>query len=249
MNLMASMDIRFDGKRVLVTGAGKGIGREIAVLLSQLGAKVIAVSRAEADLATLRQEIDAETIAVDLADAQKAHDAAVQAGRVDLLVNNAGISIPQSFLDTTVEAFDQTLAVNVRAAFIISQVVARGMIERGQGGAIVNLSSQSSMVGLLDHTAYCASKGALDQLTRVMAVELGPHQIRVNAVNPTVTLTPMAEMAWSDPVKSGAMKARIPLGRFASPLDVAHTVAYLLSEQADMIHGTTLPVDGGFLAS
>jgi NAD(P)-dependent dehydrogenase (short-subunit alcohol dehydrogenase family) len=123
------------------------------------------------------------------------------------------------------------------------------MIERGQGGAIVNLSSQSSMVGLLDHTAYCASKGALDQLTRVMAVELGPHQIRVNAVNPTVTLTPMAEMAWSDPVKSGAMKARIPLGRFASPLDVAHTVAYLLSEQADMIHGTTLPVDGGFLAS
>lgn len=246
---MTSMNIRFDGKRALVTGAGKGIGHEIAVLLSQLGAAVIAISRAEADLASLRQRIGAETIAVDLADAQAAYDAATRAGRVDLLVNNAGISIPQSFLDTTIEAFDETMAVNVRAAFIISQVVARGMVERGQGGAIVNLSSQSSMVGLLDHTAYCASKGALDQLTRVMAVELGPHQIRVNAVNPTVTLTPMAEMAWSDPVKSGAMKARIPLGRFASPLDVAHTVAYLLSEQADMIHGAMVPVDGGFLAS
>ena len=105
------------------------------------------------------------------------------------------------------------------------------------------------MVGLADHAAYCASKGALDQLTRVMALELGPQQIRVNAVNPTVTLTPMGEMAWSDPDKSRSMKAKIPLGRFARPIDVAHAVAYLLSDQAAMIHGVTLPVDGGFLAT
>jgi L-xylulose reductase len=138
--------------------------------------------------------------------------------------------------------------VNVRAALIVSQVVASGMISRGEGGAIVNVSSQSSMVGLVDHAAYCASKGGIDQLTRVMAIELGPHQIRVNAVNPTVTMTPMGEMAWSDPVKSGPMQARIPLGHFAQPLDVAHAVAYLLSAEAAMIHGIMLPVDGGFLA-
>jgi NAD(P)-dependent dehydrogenase (short-subunit alcohol dehydrogenase family) len=123
------------------------------------------------------------------------------------------------------------------------------MIARGQGGAIVNLSSQASQVALADHAAYCASKGALDQLTRVMALELGPHQIRVNAVNPTVTLTSMGALAWGDPAKGDPMKAKIPLGRFALPRDVAHAVAYLLSDQADMIHGVTLPVDGGFLAT
>ncbi len=243
------MKIRFEGKRALVTGAGKGIGREIALLLARLGATVIAISRTAADLESLRQEMGGEMIVADLGDADVARAAASRAGRVDLLVNNAGISIPQSFLETTVEAFDATLAVNVRAALLVSQVVSRGMIERGEGGAIVNLSSQASMVGLLDHAAYCASKGALDQLTRVMALELGPHQIRVNAVNPTVTLTPMGEMAWSDPAKSGPMKARIPLGRFARPLDIAHAVAYLLSNEADMITGTMLPVDGGFLSA
>lgn len=243
------MQQRFAGKRALVTGAGKGIGREIARLLVNQGATVVALSRSAQDLETLRQEIGCETITVDLGDAQAARAAVEQAGQIDLLVNNAGISIPQSFLETSVEAFDATLAVNVRAVMIISQVVARGMIARGQGGAIVNLSSQASMIGLLDHTAYCASKGALDQLTRVMALELGPYQIRVNAVNPTVTLTPMGEMAWSDPAKSGPMKGRIPLGRFARPIDIAHAVAYLLSEEADMITGTTLPVDGGFLSA
>ena len=103
------------------------------------------------------------------------------------------------------------------------------------------------MVALADHTAYCASKGALDQLTRMMALELGKHQIRVNAVAPTVTLTPMGEMAWGDPAKSGPMLKRIPLGRFAKPVHVARVVAYLLSEESDMVHGAVLPVDGGFL--
>jgi NAD(P)-dependent dehydrogenase (short-subunit alcohol dehydrogenase family) len=242
------MDIRFDGKRVMVTGAGKGIGREIALLMASCGASVVAVSRTQVDLLSLEQQIGCEIIVADLVQADEALQAAQAAGKIDLLVNNAGISIPQSFLETTIGAFDETMAVNVRAAFIVSQVIARGMIERGQGGAIVNVSSQSSLVGLADHTAYCASKGALDQLTRVMALELGPHQIRVNSINPTITLTPMADMAWSDPQKSAPMKSRISLGRFAKPIDVAHAVAYLLSEQADMIHGAILPIDGGFLA-
>jgi NAD(P)-dependent dehydrogenase (short-subunit alcohol dehydrogenase family) len=244
-----NMDIRLSNKRALVTGAGKGIGREIAKLLARLGAKVVAVSRSMDDLVSLASEIGCETIAADLSNAKVARKAAEGAGPIDLLVNNAGISIPQSFLQTTSEAFDQTMAVNVRASLIMSQVVAGRMIAAKRPGAIVNISSQASMVGLMDHTSYCASKGALDQLTRVMALELGPYNIRVNAVNPTVTLTPMGEMAWGDPAKSRPMLAKIPLGRFAKPGDVAHAVAYLLSDQADMIHGVTLPVDGGFLAT
>jgi NAD(P)-dependent dehydrogenase (short-subunit alcohol dehydrogenase family) len=246
------MDIRLDGKRALVTGAGKGIGREIAAVLTRCGAEVVAVSRTKEDLDSLAREIACRTITADLADARQAVRAAEQAlqgGPIHCLVNNAGISIPQPLLDTSVEAFDRTMAVNVRAVMLITQVIARDMIRRGDGGAVVNLSSQASMIGIRDHAAYCASKGALDQLTRVMALELGPHQIRVNAVNPTVTLTPMGEMAWGDPKKSGPMLARIPLGRFAKPLHVANAVAYLLSNQSDMIHGAVLPVDGGFLAT
>lgn len=242
------MHIDFSGKRALVTGAGKGIGRTISHHLSDLNAHVIAVSRSPDDLRSLAAETGCTTIVADLGDPLQARQAAEQAGDVHLLVNNAGISIPQSFLETTIEAFEKTIAINVRAALIVSQVVARGMIERGGGGAIVNLSSQASMVGLADHLAYCVSKGGLDQLTRVMALELGPHNIRVNAVQPTVTLTPMADMAWADPTKRRRMLDKIPLGRFARPIDVAHAVAYLLSAQADLIHGAMLPIDGGFLA-
>jgi NAD(P)-dependent dehydrogenase (short-subunit alcohol dehydrogenase family) len=243
------MNIRFDDKRICVTGAGKGIGREIALLLAELGAHVLAVSRTQSDLDALRGEIHCECVCADLSDADAARRAALQCGRIDLLVNNAGISIPQSFLETDADAFDRTLAVNARAALLFGQAAARDMIARAEGGAIVNVSSQASQVGLADHAAYCASKGALDQLTRVMALELGPHNIRVNAVNPTVTLTPMGEMAWGDPAKSTPMLAKIPLGKFARPRDVAHAVAYLLSDYAAMIHGVCLPVDGGFLAT
>jgi NAD(P)-dependent dehydrogenase (short-subunit alcohol dehydrogenase family) len=228
----------FKGKRILVTGAGKGIGRETVLLLAQQGADVVAISRTASDLHALQETVGCQT-----------RQAAETAGVVDGLVNNAGISILQPFLETTLEAFDQIMAVNVRAALIVSQVVAHKMIENHLPGAIVNVSSQSSMRAVKDHTAYCTSKGALDQLTRMMALELGPHNIRVNSVHPTVTLTPMGEMAWSDPAKSGPVLARIPLGHFAQPVDVAQAIAYLLGDQARMIHGALLPLDGGFLVS
>jgi NAD(P)-dependent dehydrogenase (short-subunit alcohol dehydrogenase family) len=228
------MSGKFQGKRALVTGAGKGIGREIVGCLAREGAEVVALSRTAADLKSLEAETGCRTITVDLSQAAEARRAAEEAGDIDLLVNNAGISILEPFLTTS--------------RLVISQVMAGKLIARKKPGAIVNLSSQGSMVGLRDHASYCSSKGALDQLTRVMALELGPHKIRVNAVNPTVVLTPMGEMAWSDPAKAAPMLARIPIGRFAKPVDVAEAVLFLLSDEAAMIHGVMLPVDGGFLA-
>jgi L-xylulose reductase len=243
------MRIDFTGKRVLVTGAGKGIGRDVAMTLSEYGAEVVAISRAQVDLDTLKAAISCQVIQADLANAEQARQAADSAGEIDLLVNNAGITNLQSFFDTTLEAFDEIMAVNVRAVLVVSQVITRKMVARGTPGAIVNVSSQSSMRALQDHTAYCASKGALDQLTRMMALELGPHDIRVNAVNPTVTLTPMGEFAWSDPLKRNGMMARIPLKRFATPRDVSEVIAFLLSDQARMLNGVVLPIDGGFLVT
>lgn len=250
MNTTGAVDRRneFSGKRVLITGAGKGIGRAAALLLAARGASVVAVSRSADDLRLLEREIGCETHAVDLADAAAARKAALAAQPIDLLVNNAGIARLQPFLDVDVEAFDETMAVNVRAAMIVAQACARGMIERGRGGAIVNVSSISAHIGFALHAAYCASKAALDALTRVMAVELGAYGIRTNAVNPTVTLTPMGEKAWSDPDKAAQMLSRIPLKRFVQPDEVAQTIAYLLGDESRMINGASLAVDGGFLA-
>jgi len=239
----------FAGKTVLITGAGKGIGRTTAQLMAQRGARVIALSRAADDLKTLNEETGCETLCADLADASAALEAARAAQPVDLLVNCAGTVELQPFLDTTVEAFDRTIAVNLRAALIVSQQCARSMIERGVKGAIVNVSSVAAQIGFPFHAAYCASKSGVDGLTRVMAIELGEHGIRVNAVNPTVTMTPMGEKAWSDPAKSGPVLARIPLHRFVQPLEVANTIAYLLSDESSMVNGVSMIVDGGLLVA
>lgn len=237
----------FKGKRIIVTGAGKGIGRATVQLLVEYGATVVALSRDPKDLETLAAETGCETIAVDLADAVATREAAKKAQPVDLVVNCAGTTTLEPFLEASVESFQHLYAVNVIAAMIVAQESARSMIERGVKGSIVNVSSLSSFIGFADHAAYCASKGGLDGLTTVMANELGRQGIRVNAVNPCVTLTPMAVKAWSDPAKSEPMLSRIPLGRFIEPREVAETIAYLLSDKASMINGVALPVDGGFL--
>lgn len=237
----------FDNQRVIVTGAGKGIGRATAVMLAARGAHVIALSRSVDDLATLAAEIGCDTLPVDLADAGAAREAAERALPADLLVNCAGTTDLASFLDTESDSFDRIMAVNCRAPMIVAQAYARARIAAGAGGAIVNVSSVSSTIGLADHTAYCASKGALDAMTRVMATELGRKGIRVNAVNPVVTLTPMAAKAWSDPEKAAPMLGRIPQGRFVQPNEVASAICYLLSDEAAMVNGICMPVDGGFL--
>jgi L-xylulose reductase len=240
--------MEFSGKRALVTGAGKGIGRVLAKMLADRGARVVALSRSKADLDELRAEIDCEILQVELADAAATRAAARAAQPIDLLVNNAAWTKLEPFVDTSIEAFDEIMAINVRAPMIIGQETARSMIDGGRKGAIVNVSSTAAFHGLADHTAYCASKGALDAMTRVMMTELGPHGIRVNSINPVLTLTPMAAKAWADKAKADKMLARIPLGRFAIPEDIAEVICFLLSDRASMVHGICMPVDGGFLA-
>jgi L-xylulose reductase len=259
------MEITFAGKRALVTGASKGIGRDIALALAKCKARVAIMGRDEKDLLKLKTEISkfnananwgpdywCTTIVADLADAEQARhaaEAAVAEGPVDLLVNNAGVAHLEPFLETKVENWDHTMNVNVRAVYIVSQVVARHLVARKAPGAIVNISSQASMIGVRDHAAYCASKGALDQLTRVMALELGQHNIRVNCVNPTVVMTDMGKKNWSDPEKAKTMLSSIPLGRFADVREVTDAVLFLLSDRASCINGVMLPIDGGFLAT
>lgn len=239
----------FQGKTVMLTGAGKGIGRALAGMLVARGAQVHALTRSAADVEALRRVPGIVAQQVDLAD-PAATRAAVRAGLpCDYLINNAGTTELQPFLDTTVEAFDHLIAVNTRAPMIVAQDYARDRIARGLPGAIVNVSSVASFIGLADHAAYCASKAGLDGLTRVMARELGPHGIRVNAVNPTVTLTPMAVKAWSDAAKAAGMLSRIPLGHFATPEEVAEVILFLLSDAAAMLHGLAMPVDGGFMSA
>jgi len=237
------------GKRILVTGAGKGIGREICVQLAKHGAAVTALSRTQADLDSLKKEVPCDTVLCDLEDEKQIQECLGHAEPFDGLVNNAGVTALSPFLDMPITDFDRVMSVNCRSVFIVSQLVARAMVKHNRPGAIVNVSSVASTRAFKDHTSYCASKGALDQLTRMMALELGPHRIKVNSVNPTVVLTDMGRKAWGDQAKAAPVLNRIAMQQFAEPAHVAQTVLFLLSPMSDMIQGAMLPIDGGFLIS
>jgi len=194
---------RFDisGKIALVTGASRGIGRSIALTLADGGADIIATARNEEELKELVSEIkcrgrNAAYIVADLSSTKEAISMANRAlevfGRIDILVNNAGVSLPQPAIEVTEEAWDTTMNVNLKSLFFITQVIGKKMIERKKG-KIINISSQAGIVGLEDHAAYCASKGGLILLTKVLAIEWEKYGINVNAVAPTVILTPMGE--------------------------------------------------------
>ncbi|XP_018495323.1 L-xylulose reductase [Galendromus occidentalis] len=237
----------FKGKTAMVTGAGTGIGRVICKQLREAGAHVIAVGRNPEDLDSLRAECPGiETKCCNLAD-WDATERALKYSKVDLLVNNAGVAILESVGEITDKAFSATMNVNTKAVINVTQCCLPSM-KANKRGAIVNMSSQASIAALKDHAVYSASKAAMDALTRVFALELGPYNIRVNSVNPTVTMSPMAMVGWADETKSKEMKSKIPLGRFAQPEEVANTVLYLLSDRSSMITGTCLPIDGGFTA-
>ena len=241
-----AMNISFTGKRVLITGAGRGIGRALALRVAACGGHVIALSRTQAHLDTLKAECPSvETVACDLTDWEATRAAVEALGPVHCLVNNAGILIFEPFLEARKETLDNIFDVNLKAVINVSQVVARGMVARGEGGVIVNMSSQLGRTTKPGGAFYCASKAALDHLTRVMTLELGPHGIRVNCVSPTVVETDMTKFVWDNPERAAASLKRIPLGRFASVEDVVNATLFLLSDRASLISGVTMPVDGG----
>ena len=233
------------GKRILITGAGQGIGRAIAQHVAQCGGTVIGLSRSAAPLEELANDLGCETLCWDLMETEGLEKALQRSFPFHGLVNNAGMTALAPFIDHQVDDYDSVMSVNVKAAMIVSQIVAQGMLQEGCSGSIVNISSVASSIGVPDHTAYCASKGALEAITRVLAVELGPAGIRANCICPTVTMTEMGIKAWSDEAKRSAILKRIPLGRFVEPLDVARLAVFLLSDASSMITGQALNIDGG----
>lgn len=240
--------MQFSGKSVIITGAGKGIGRACAKAMAERGARVVALSRTQSDLDSLEAETGARGIRVDLADVAATRAAMADAGICDFLINSAGINVLESVTDMTEAGYEAVLGINLRAALITCQEFARARIAAGGGGAIVNITSIAGHRGFQDHLCYAASKAGLEGASRVMAKELGPHGIRVNCVAPTITLTELAAEAWSDPQKSQPMMVRHPLNRFAEADEVATAIALLLSPDSAMISGAVLPVDGGFLS-
>jgi NAD(P)-dependent dehydrogenase (short-subunit alcohol dehydrogenase family) len=225
----------FSGRSILVTGASSGIGRATVEALCAAGANVVAAARNVNELARLAEETGCEPLVLDVSDEAAIDDALGSLEAFDGLVNCAGIAL-----------LERAVEVNARGAVLVAKHVARGMIEARRSGSIVNVSSQAALVALDDHLSYSASKAAMDAVTRALCIELGPFGIRVNSVNPTVTLTPMAVLAWSDPVKRDPALKAIPLGRFAESGEVAAPIMFLLSDAASMISGVALAIDGGY---
>jgi 3-oxoacyl-[acyl-carrier protein] reductase len=245
---------RLDGRVALVTGAGRGIGRAVALVLSQAGAAVGLVGRSAEPLQAVAAELVAAggrtaVLVADVGDAQQVQAAVercnAELGTVDILVNNAGVSLRGPIQDVSLEAWDATLRANLTGAFLCSRVVADGMCARGWG-RIVNISSVTAQSGgVTGSVAYSASKGGMLAFTRTLARDLAPYNVTVNAVTPGQIDTRMSDETPSEELK--AVLAQIPLGRLGSPEDIAYAVLFLASEEAGYVTGATLDVNGGIL--
>ena len=235
------------GKHAVVTGGSKGLGRAICIALAQAGASVTAVARDHAALGELAAEHpEIEAWPADVNDPEFAIELAQR--RVNIFVNNAGTNSPMPMVDVPVDVLDQMLNLNVRAAYLAGQGAVRAMVKARTGGVIINLTSQMGHVGSPGRTVYCMTKHALEGLTKAMAVELAPHNIRVNAVAPTFIETPMTAPMLAKPEFRAFVDNMIPLGRIGKPDDVAAAVLYLASPAANMITGASLLIDGGWTA-
>ncbi|AOX16042.1 SDR family NAD(P)-dependent oxidoreductase [Kozakia baliensis] len=244
------------GTTAVVTGASRGLGVTICDVLSAAGADIVAVARDNALLSETRTIVESHdrrclTIAADLHDptaiqhvAECIRDAV---GNATILVNNAGMSIPKSLIEQSIEEWDAILNLNLRAPWLMARALAPGMIAQG-GGKIVNISSMASGVALTDHGAYVASKAGLNGLTKVMTAEWARHNIQANAICPTVVWTPMGERVWGAGNKLQLFLEKVPAGRVATPEEVADLVLYLASPASGMVNGQEIFVDGGYTA-
>jgi NAD(P)-dependent dehydrogenase (short-subunit alcohol dehydrogenase family) len=248
-------DFRLDGKVALITGGAAGIGRAIADLYADKGADLVLVDLSESvrDAASelAGRGVKTHAIVADLTTGGSPEAAVAEAlsvfGKIDILVNNAGVVLLDAAEALPEDYWDRTMAINLKVPFQMSQLVGREMIKAG-GGKIVNLASQAGVVALNRHVAYCASKGGIIMMTRVLALEWGRYGIRVNAISPTVTLTELGRKAWSGQVAED-FKKMIPAGRFAYPEEIAAVALFLASQAADMINGENVLIDGGYSIS
>ena len=243
----------FDGKLVVVTGASRGLGLGCAQAFAARGAEVLMVARGADELEQAAASIraaggQARALPCDVTDAAAVTALFDALPRCDVLVNNAGGNRPMPFVDVPLETLDHLLDLNVRSMFVTAQAAARAMLRAGNGGAIVQMSSQMGHVGAPNRTVYCMTKWAIEGLTKAMAVELAPRQIRVNAVAPTYIETPLTQPFFADPAFREDTLRRIPLGRIGTIDEVSAAVLFLASPAASLITGSSLLVDGGYTA-
>lgn len=251
MELPKTPSFRLDGKRALITGAGRGIGLASAAALAEAGAEVTLIARSETEINDVAAAIvdaggRAAVLPLDITDIELARTKISDAGPFEILVNNAGTNRPKTMADTTAEDYDAIMAVNVRAAYFVAQVVTDGLIAAGKSGAVINMSSQMGHVGGPNRTVYCTSKFALEGMTKAMAMEFAPHSIRVNSIGPTFIETPLAKPFLADPAMKEYVLSKIKLGRVGQVEDIMGAVVFLASDAAALITGAALLVDGGW---
>ena len=253
MQLPRTPSFRLDGRRALVAGASSGIGLGCAVALAELGAEVCLAARSAARLdeavAAIRAEgLAAQALALDVGDVEATADAVAAHGPFDILVNSAGLARHAPALDTTPADFDAAADLNLRGAYFLAQAVAKGLVAAGRPGSIITISSQMGHVGGVDRAVYCATKHAVEGFTKAMAIEWGPHGIRVNTIGPTFIRTPLTEGTFADPERRRWLEEKIKLGRVGRVEDIMGAVAFLASDAAALVTGTALLVDGGWTA-
>jgi NAD(P)-dependent dehydrogenase (short-subunit alcohol dehydrogenase family) len=253
MDLPASPSFRLDGKRALVTGAGRGIGLAAAAALAAAGAHVTLAARTRGEIeeaaAAIRARGEAaEALALDVTDLAAVAAAVAGAAPFDVLVNNAGTNRPAPFTEVTAADFDAIFELNVRAAFFVAQAMARALIAAGRPGSIINISSQMGHVGGARRSVYCASKHAMEGFTKAMAIELAPHKIRVNTLGPTFVETPLTRPFFANEAFRKEVLSKIKLGRLGQVEDLTGAVVFLASDASALMTGTSLVVDGGWTA-
>ncbi len=243
-------DFRLEGRKALVTGAARGLGRAIADALAESGATVYGTSRDAASARQINERYGTPSFPFDITrikDLPGFTESLMQeSDGIDLLVNNAGVNVPKPALELTAEDWDTVFDTNLKGSFFLTTAIAQHWIDRGIPGAIVNVASQAGIVGIEERAAYGTSKAGLIHLTKILALEWAPAGIRVNAVAPTFVRTELTASTLSRPDWAAELLSRIPIGRFGEPDDIAGAVAFLLSDAAAMITGHTLAIDGGY---